>query len=480
MVANHSGFKLLGNIDGNSNAKKCENMANPTNAQDYVTKNYVDTYAGLLASANVWTNTNEWRKTGTTAFKFGDDSANATLTIDTTNKKVTLGGTTHQIGTDVDEDTIVVGDSTITINGTTISTGAVYNRNGFYVGASDDYHIYLSGSNLQIDGTGGVISTQASLALGGDLALSSSAAKNIILSTTYGTKIGTGTSELLGFFNATPVTQQTATFDLGVVLSNLGLRASGQNYSISTSGSLQATGTVAFGYVAKTSTYSIATTDFLINCTSGTFTTTLHTAVNWAGRIICVKNSGTGTITVATTSSQTIDGSTTKLLYANEELILMSDGANWIILSFVRNFPYGSCYGNEINWTQASAVQNTAYLVSDADMSDGALNLFTHDGSGKLTATKAGVYEIKCYGDLEVSAANKHVVVGVAIDGTAQTTFQVHIENAAANQEETWSFSGLFTLTAGQTIEAYVKCTDAGTPNLLINHLGITATLVST
>ena len=38
----HSGLILLGNIDGNSNSYKCENMPNPTNAQDYVTKIYAD------------------------------------------------------------------------------------------------------------------------------------------------------------------------------------------------------------------------------------------------------------------------------------------------------------------------------------------------------------------------------------------------------------------------------------------------------
>lgn len=46
-------------------------------------------------------------------------------------------------------------------------------------------------------------------------------AKNIILNTTTGTKIGTSTSQKLGFFNATPVVQQTG--DIGTALSNLGL-----------------------------------------------------------------------------------------------------------------------------------------------------------------------------------------------------------------------------------------------------------------
>lgn len=63
-------------------------------------------------------------------------------------------------------------------------------------------------------------------------------AVNIALNTTTGTKIGTGTTQKLGFFNATPVVQQGATTDLGTVLSNLGLRASGTAYPITTSGAV--------------------------------------------------------------------------------------------------------------------------------------------------------------------------------------------------------------------------------------------------
>jgi len=42
MSEKHSGFTLLGNIDGNSDTYKAENMLDPTNAQDYVTKIYME------------------------------------------------------------------------------------------------------------------------------------------------------------------------------------------------------------------------------------------------------------------------------------------------------------------------------------------------------------------------------------------------------------------------------------------------------
>ncbi len=65
---------------------------------------------------------------------------------------------------------------------------------------------------------------------------------NMVFNTTTGTKIGTATNQKIGFFNSTPVVQQTNTTDLGTVLSNLGLRASGTAYPLTSSGNVNFTG----------------------------------------------------------------------------------------------------------------------------------------------------------------------------------------------------------------------------------------------
>lgn len=50
---------------------------------------------------------------------------------------------------------------------------------------------------------------------------------NLAVGTSTGTKIGTATTQKLGFFNATPVVQQTSTTDLRTALINLGFVATG-------------------------------------------------------------------------------------------------------------------------------------------------------------------------------------------------------------------------------------------------------------
>lgn len=89
-------------------------------------------------------------------------------------------------------------------------------------------------------------------------------------------------------------------------------------------------GELILGYKAVTTAYSVLVTDYTIDCTTNTFTVTLPTAVGHTGQIYNIKNSGTGTITVATTSSQTIDGSLTQTLYQWDNLQIQSTGSQWI------------------------------------------------------------------------------------------------------------------------------------------------------
>lgn len=95
---------------------------------------------------------------------------------------------------------------------------------------------------------------------------------------------------------------------------------------------IKSAGGIITNYVAKTATYSILRNDYLINCTSGTFTVTLPTAVGFTWQTYVIKNSGAWVITLDTTSSQTIDGVTTQTLAASLSLTVTSTWANWIII----------------------------------------------------------------------------------------------------------------------------------------------------
>ena len=93
--------------------------------------------------------------------------------------------------------------------------------------------------------------------------------------------------------------------------------------------------TTAFSFVAKTANYTITTADSGIaaDATSGALTMTLPTAVG-ATQLYAIKkiDASAHTVTLGTTSSQTIDGASTVVLTAlDQEIVVGSNGSAWLI-----------------------------------------------------------------------------------------------------------------------------------------------------
>lgn len=80
----------------------------------------------------------------------------------------------------------------------------------------------------------------------------------------------------------------------------------------------------------KTASYSLVSTDDFLIFNGTSLIATLPTAVGIAGKQFEITNTNASVLTIATTSSQTISGSTPSLLYQWEVLKVISDGANWI------------------------------------------------------------------------------------------------------------------------------------------------------
>lgn len=90
-------------------------------------------------------------------------------------------------------------------------------------------------------------------------------------------------------------------------------------------------GGITFPVTGINSNYTVGVNDYLIDVTGNTITVTLPTAVGISGKNYVIKNNGNGVVTLATTSSQTIDGVTSKSLKSNDSIEVVSDGSNWII-----------------------------------------------------------------------------------------------------------------------------------------------------
>jgi hypothetical protein len=138
------------------------------------------------------------------------------------------------------------------------------------------------------------------LEIGGDVTIDD--AKNFIFNATTGTKIGTATTQKLGFFNATPVVQQTGA--INTALSTLGLVTSG------TLASSALTGTIPAAWLGTTSTTALAGNKIL----SGT-----------TGSI-----SGALTAGVCNTGTAAVSGATTSMAVVASPVTYPGDGVTWM------------------------------------------------------------------------------------------------------------------------------------------------------
>lgn len=105
-------------------------------------------------------------------------------------------------------------------------------------------------------------------------------------------------------------------------------------YVMSANGALKTTVKTVLAttaYRAISAGRTLDATDELVECIANSFTVTFPTAVGFTASYT-VKNSGTGTITLATTASQTIDGSSTVTLNQYDAITVRSNGLNWLII----------------------------------------------------------------------------------------------------------------------------------------------------
>ncbi len=156
------------------------------------------------------------------------DGGNFGINTATPASELCINGGLH-VGGDSDAgDNNLLVDGVATITGTTTSTGLFTASAGAnFTGTNANTHIhyqpdgtqdmYLRAGktsakiNIQDNHNGDVKISYGggTTYLGGSINIVD--AKNITLGTTTGTKIGTGTTQKLGFFNATPIVQQTTT-----------------------------------------------------------------------------------------------------------------------------------------------------------------------------------------------------------------------------------------------------------------------------
>lgn len=137
---------------------------------------------------------------------------------------------------------------------------------------------------------------------------------------------------------------------------------------------------------------------------------------------------------------------------------------------------YGHTYGNEEMWGQVGAVQNTWYpITSGAGYTSTQLNGITHS-AGVLKMAKAGRYLVNYAVSGEVDTANKHLQT--AVSGAVIYPSYSHMDFPTPSAQQSTAGTMILDLAANEAISIAVRTTDAGTPNIIIDHASLTATMI--
>jgi hypothetical protein len=168
---------------------------------------------------------------------------------------------------------------------------------------------------------------------------------------------------------------------------------------------------------AKTGNYTLTASDEVVTC-NGTFTVTLPTAVGATGKQYVIRNIATTTVTIGTTSSQTVDGcSGTITLAGKGAFVVVSDGANWLVTS--GQYTDESVGRRIFTWSSAlSSGATTGWQMTFGDT--GWRNISALLSNGWALGASFGKLHIRRQGSLVTIDADLS-----ASAATAQTVFTV-------------------------------------------------------
>lgn len=222
-------------------------------------------------------------------------------------------------------------------------------------------------------------------------------AKNIVIDTVTGVKVGTITNSKIGFFGSTPVVQQSG--NIITALATLGLITGG-----TVPGSTPTITTTS-------TTYLLTSADKYLICNSGTsFAVTLPVAAG-SYQEFMVKNIGAGTVTLTANGADSIDGTSTTTL---------------VQYSFNKVFDF----------SPASGIDGYSKLMLHFDGSD-ASTTFTDSSPSGRTVTAVG--------DAQIDTAQQKY-------GTASGLFDDTGDYLTVPDDAIWDFG-----TVDWTISAFIR-----------------------
>ena len=125
---------------------------------------------------------------------------------------------------------------------------------------------------------------------------------------------------------------------------------------------ITSTGGIILPHKTLTTNYTATTADYFLNVSGDTLDVFLMTAVDVEGKLLVVKNEGSGIVNVISQFGELIDDRNDVLLTQGNSVQLVSDGVNWAILGY--NISSTQANTGVVSFSGLSKVSNSTFYVA--------------------------------------------------------------------------------------------------------------------
>lgn len=369
------------------------------------------------------------------AFKTYSVSGQSDIVADSAADTFTfVAGTNITLTTNAGTDTLTInaaGGDTLTVGTTTIASGNSTRILYDNAGVLGEYTLTGTGTVVMM-GTSPTVTTSLIMA----------DAANVVINATTGTKIGTATTQKIGFFNATPIVQPTG--DVITALQNLGLGASltvaattitsrtlwGQTYdgSANVVGSLTAVGNITGGASSMTITAGTGNsrTLSLQSTTSGGTATTFLTgnadqSITMAAGFTAAGASTIGTSNAFTTGTIELGAASDTTLARVGAGQISVEGVNVVTISSTDTLTNKTIGAGALVLAENASVQLDPVLSAD-----GKYTGTTIIGTGGATISFGQLVYLASSGkwllaDADAASTSGSVMLGMAVTTSTDT-----------------------------------------------------------
>lgn len=122
------------------------------------------------------------------------------------------------------------------------------------------------------------------------------------------------------------------------------------------------TGGIIFPQKTITSSYTATTADYFLNVSGGTLDIFLMSAVGVEGKLLVIKNEGSGIVNVISQLGELIDDRNDVLLTQGNSAQLVSDGVNWVVIGY--NISSTQANTGVISFSGLSKVTSSTFSVA--------------------------------------------------------------------------------------------------------------------